>query len=83
MVTASNNGAENNPGWFHNLMVHPQTTIEVDGTTKSVMAHQASAEEKGRLWPEWTEKAPFFEGYRKRTSREIPMVIFQPSDAPA
>lgn len=79
VITASNNGRDKQPSWFLNLKAHPQTTIEVDGMTKSVAAHQASTEEKGRLWPQLVERAPFFEGYRKNTTRDIPMVILQPA----
>ena len=79
VITASNSGAAKNPGWFVNLKTNPQITIEVDGTIKTVTAHQASAEEKGRLWPQLVEQGHFFEGYQKKTKREIPMVILRPT----
>ena len=47
--------------------------------TKSVLAHKANTEEKDRLWVQLVEKAPFFEGYRKKTKRDIPMIILQPA----
>jgi len=77
VITAANNGGDKNPGWFLNLKANPQTTIEVDGVTRDMAARQASAEEKARLWPELVEKGPFFEGYRKNTARDIPMVILE------
>ncbi len=80
VVTASNNGARENPGWFSNLQADPKITIEVDGSTKNVIAYKASAEEKGRLWPQFVDKAPFFGGYQKKTTRDIPMVILDPTD---
>ena len=80
VVTASNNGAKRNSSWFLNLKANPQITIEVDGTRKSMTAHQASMDDKSRLWPQLVEQAPFFEGYRKKTKRDIPMVILEPID---
>lgn len=80
VITASNGGAAKHPGWFVNLRAHPHVTIEVDGLTRRVMAHQANAEEKIRLWAQLVEQAPFFEGYKKKTTRDIPMVILQPTD---
>ena len=77
VITASNNGRDRQPSWLLNLRAHPQTKVEVDGITRSVMAHQASIEEKGRLWPQLVERAPFFEGYQKGTKRDIPMVILR------
>jgi len=78
VIVASNSGARRNPGWFANLQANPQATIEVDDMTISVMAHKASAEEKGRLWVRLVEEGPFFEGYRKKTTRDIPVIILQP-----
>jgi F420H(2)-dependent quinone reductase len=78
VITASNGGEDKHPAWFLNLQAHPQTTIEVDGTTKSVMAHEASPEEKSHLWAELVKQAPFFDDYTKKTTRDIPMVILQP-----
>ncbi len=77
VVTASNNGADKHPGWFVNLQSNPQTTIEVGNMTRGVLAHQASPEEKKRLWTQLVEQAPFFEDYQKKTTRDIPMVILQ------
>jgi len=80
VVTASNNGAKNNPGWFGNLMANPKTTIEVDGSSRNVTAHKANVEEKSRLWPQLVKQAPFFEDYQKKVKRDIPMEILQPAD---
>lgn len=79
VITASNNGKDKQPGWFLNLKASSQTTIEVDGAAKHVIAHQASPEEKGRLWPLLVKQAPFFEKYQKNTTRDIPMVILLPT----
>jgi F420H(2)-dependent quinone reductase len=78
VIVAANAGARRNPGWFSNLQANPQTTIEVDDMTTTVMAHKASMEEKGQLWPRFVEQAPFLEGYRKKTTRDIPLIILQP-----
>ena len=83
VITASNGGADREPGWFSNLKANPETTIEVDGMTRNVMAHKASPEEKGRLWPRLVEQAPFFEGYQKKTTRDIPMMVLHPTDGAA
>lgn len=78
VIVAANAGADRNPSWFANLQANPQTTIEVDDMTLTVNAHKASPVEKGRLWERLVEQGPFFEGYRKKTARDIPMIILQP-----
>jgi deazaflavin-dependent oxidoreductase (nitroreductase family) len=77
VITASNAGEDKHPSWFLNLQANPQARIEVGNMTGGVMAHPASPEEKGRLWAQLIEQAPFFEGYKKKTTRDIPMVILQ------
>ena len=80
VITASNNGAEQNPGWFHNLEANPLNSIEVEGARMSVKARRATSEEKDRLWQILIGRASFFEDYRKRARRNIPMVILEPND---
>ncbi len=79
VITASNNGRDRQPSWFLNLKAQPQAKIEVGGMTKVVIARQASVEERGRLWPQLVERAPFFDGYQQNAPREIPMVILKPA----
>lgn len=78
IITASNNGGEKPPAWWLNLKGNPQATIEIGGDMKLVTIEQAGPEEKKRLWVQLVAKAPAFEGYQKRTQREIPMVILRP-----
>jgi deazaflavin-dependent oxidoreductase (nitroreductase family) len=80
VVTASNNGFDDPPNWLLNLQADPQITIEVGGRKKDVTAKVADPQKKSILWTKLVEKAPFFDGYRKNTSREIPMVILQPTN---
>ena len=77
VITASNNGKDHHPGWFYNLKETPQVTIEIPGRKLPVNASVASKEQSARLWPLLVSKAPFFDKYRKGTSRNIPMVILK------
>ena len=79
-MTASSNGADKYPAWFLNLKANPRVTIEADDQRRSAIAHQASPEDQIRLWPRLTEKAPFFEGYRKKAKRDISMVILEAAE---
>jgi deazaflavin-dependent oxidoreductase (nitroreductase family) len=79
VITASNSGSDRAPAWFHNLKASPQVVIEVPGKRLEAVASPAKPEEQERLWPQLVAKAPFFDGYRKRTSRFIPMVVLQPA----
>jgi F420H(2)-dependent quinone reductase len=80
VITASNGGGPNHPGWYFNLVEHPQALIEVGKQKITVIAKQADPEEKKRLWALLISLTPRYDGYQKRTSRDIPMMILHPKD---
>jgi deazaflavin-dependent oxidoreductase (nitroreductase family) len=74
-VFASKGGAPTSPDWYHNLVAHPQVTIEVGSETIPLTARVASGEERDRIWTAWKSANPGFADYEQKTSREIPVVI--------
>ena len=78
VVIASKGGHPRNPGWFHNLRAHPDTTIQVGAARRTVRARVATPEERERLWPRAVEVWGPYESYQRRTKRQIPLVILEP-----
>jgi F420H(2)-dependent quinone reductase len=78
VVIASKGGHPRNPGWFHNLRAHPDTTIQVGAQKRAVRARVATPEERERLWPRAVEVWGPYESYQRRTQRQIPLVILEP-----
>ena len=78
VVIASNGGSDRDPGWWVNLKHNPRAEVQVRRARKTVTAEKASAEEKGRLWPLITDMYGGYEGYQRRTTRDIPVVILKP-----
>jgi deazaflavin-dependent oxidoreductase (nitroreductase family) len=78
VLVASNGGTAKHPSWWSNLEANPEATVEVGGRTVPVRAEEASPEEKARLWPRLVEMYPGYEGYRRKTDREIPVVVMRP-----
>jgi deazaflavin-dependent oxidoreductase (nitroreductase family) len=78
VITASNNGKDKDPFWFRNLKASPEVRIEVPGKRMEVTASVATQTEYEQLWARLVSVAPFFDNYRKGTSRPIPMVILRP-----
>ncbi len=77
-VFASFAGAPSNPAWYHNLMSHPDTTIEVGTETIPVRAREAQGEERERIWEKQKADAPGFAEYEvKAGGRMIPVVILE------
>jgi deazaflavin-dependent oxidoreductase (nitroreductase family) len=78
ILVASKGGYPKHPGWFHNLMANPDTTVQVGSSRRSVHARLADAEERARLWPKVVQVYGGYEDYQRRTEREIPLVILAP-----
>jgi deazaflavin-dependent oxidoreductase (nitroreductase family) len=81
VIFASKGGAPDNPDWFHNLMAHPDTRVEVGEETIEVHARVASGEERSRIWETQKAQNPAFADYEAKTTREIPVVILERSNS--
>ena len=73
VAIASGNGAPRHPAWYLNLLANPKATLEVGADKIQVRARTARQEERERL----ATVIPYFEGEQKKTSREIPFVVFE------
>jgi deazaflavin-dependent oxidoreductase (nitroreductase family) len=76
-VFASKAGAPTNPDWYHNLLAHPATTIEIGTDTVPVVARVAEGDERTEIWEKQKKDAPGFADYEKGTTRQIPVVILE------
>jgi deazaflavin-dependent oxidoreductase (nitroreductase family) len=77
LVLASNAGAVRHPNWYHNLVAHPDVTVEVTGDTYQARAHDLRGAERDRLWAEITQKFPFFLDHQSKIERTIPIVALE------
>jgi deazaflavin-dependent oxidoreductase (nitroreductase family) len=76
-VFASNAGRKANPDWYHNLVAHPETVVELGTETFPVRARVASGEERTQIWEAQKADVPLFAEYEKTAPREIPVVILE------
>ena len=78
-VVASKAGQPTNPAWFHNLLAHPETTVQVGSEVRAVRARVAADEERRELWPKFLAFYPGYEEFQRMAApREIPLVILEP-----
>lgn len=76
-VVASKGGQATNPAWLHNLMAHPDTTIQIGSEVREVRARVVANAERDRLWAEFVAFFPGYEFFREHAKgREIPIVVF-------
>jgi len=78
VIVGSNNGNDYDPAWCHNLRSHPQAVVEVEQKKITVRAEEVHGDEWNRLWQYVASRLPFFEDYRKKTQRSIPIMLLRP-----
>ena len=78
LIVASKGGAPDHPGWYKNLLAHPDVKIQVWDKVIPVRARTATAEEKKRVWPIMTAQWPEYDTYQAGTKRDIPVVLLTP-----
>jgi F420H(2)-dependent quinone reductase len=81
VIVASKGGAARDPAWWLNLKAKPRTEVQVGPRRVTVDAEQANPDERARLWPRLTAMYPSYDGYQKKTTRQIPVIVLRPSGA--
>jgi len=75
VVIASFAGAPKHPAWYHNLLAHPEATVEVGSERFRVKATVTAGEERQRLFDRQAAQMPIFVEYQHKTSRQIPVLV--------
>lgn len=79
VVVASKGGMSHHPLWYHNMLANPRVTVELPATKRTMIARQATPDEKARLWPKACAIYPDYADYQARTTRDIPLMILSPA----
>lgn len=77
-VITSNAGRDRQPAWWLNLQAQPEAEAEIRNDTRPVRARRSTTPEYERLWPQFVAGLRNYESYRRRTEREIVIVILEP-----
>lgn len=74
LIVASNGGADEHPLWYRNLRDEPDVRLRVGTERFDARAETLSADEKERVWPRLVDLFAPYADYRRKTSRDIPVV---------
>jgi deazaflavin-dependent oxidoreductase (nitroreductase family) len=78
ILIASYGGDDRAPQWYQNLVANPEVSVQVGPETRRMRATTATPEEKARYWPVMTANYPGYDGYQRKTERDIPVVVLDP-----
>ncbi|MFD7062004.1 nitroreductase family deazaflavin-dependent oxidoreductase [Streptomyces sp. NPDC059906] len=80
-VVASLGGAPKHPVWYFNVKADPRVELQ-DGPVKQDMtAREVTGAEKAQWWERAVAAYPSYADYQKKTEREIPVFVLEPSHA--
>jgi deazaflavin-dependent oxidoreductase (nitroreductase family) len=79
VVIGSNAGDDRTPAWWLNLQARPEAEVRVGRRRARVKARPASAEERAELWPRLVAAYRWYDDYQRRTARQIPVVVLEPT----
>jgi deazaflavin-dependent oxidoreductase (nitroreductase family) len=74
LVAASFAGSGVLPGWYRNLVAHPDVQVTTSGRTERYRARTLDDAEADAAWPKLLAVYPTFARYRQRALRTIPVV---------
>lgn len=73
VIIASNGGAPKHPDWYHNLVAHPDATVEVGTDKFQVRAEVVPEPDRTRLYKQMITVMDSFAEYEQKTTRVIPV----------
>lgn len=75
-VVGSRGGTEGHPAWYLNLQADPRCEIQVASRHHRAIARTLDEALHAQWWPTIVEEQPQQAVYQARTSRRIPIVVF-------
>jgi deazaflavin-dependent oxidoreductase (nitroreductase family) len=75
VIIASKGGTPTNPDWYHNIVAHPDVTVEVGAETFEARATIVEGAERDDLYAKQAAIMPNFAEYQEKTTRKIPVIV--------
>ena len=73
-IFAAKGGSPTHPDWYHNLVAHPQVSIELGTEQFEATAVLVEGEERDQISAKEVQRHPGAADYEKKTTRKIPVV---------
>jgi len=81
LVVGSAGGSPQDPQWVRNIRADPNATIYIARKPRRVTARIAAGTERQAIWSKLSVQVPTYASYQAGVTREIPLVILEPSPA--
>jgi deazaflavin-dependent oxidoreductase (nitroreductase family) len=79
VAVASKGGAPDQPEWYYNFLAHPEVELQDGNVKQTYQARVLEGEERTDWWEHAVATWPTYASYQKKTDREIPVFLLEPS----
>jgi len=79
ILTASNYGGARHPGWYHNLLAHPECELDLGTRGGRFMARETAGDDRDRLFALAADVYLGYPKYAEGTNRTIRMLRLTPA----
>ncbi|MGW3629417.1 nitroreductase family deazaflavin-dependent oxidoreductase [Streptomyces sp. NPDC005122] len=79
-AVASLGGAPKHPVWYYNVRSDPQVELQDGASRQELRAREVTGAEKDQWWDRAVAAFPPYADYQKKTDREIPVFVLEPTD---
>ncbi|MFF9803790.1 nitroreductase family deazaflavin-dependent oxidoreductase [Streptomyces coeruleorubidus] len=79
-AVASLGGAPKHPVWYFNIKADPHVELQDGPVKQDMIAREVTGQEKADWWERAVAAYPAYADYQKKTDREIPVFVLEPTD---
>ncbi|MFF5516541.1 nitroreductase family deazaflavin-dependent oxidoreductase [Streptomyces coeruleorubidus] len=79
-AVASLGGAPQHPVWYFNIKADPHVELQDGPVKQDMIAREVTGQEKAEWWERAVAAYPAYADYQKKTDREIPVFVLEPTD---
>ncbi|MFD6171494.1 nitroreductase family deazaflavin-dependent oxidoreductase [Streptomyces coeruleorubidus] len=79
-AVASLGGAPKHPVWYFNIKADPLVELQDGPVKQDMIAREVTGQEKAEWWERAVAAYPAYADYQKKTGREIPVFVLEPTD---
>jgi F420H(2)-dependent quinone reductase len=80
VAIASKGGAPDQPEWYFNFLANPEVELQDGAVRKTYRARLLEGDERADWWQHAVETWSTYAEYQKRTDRQIPVFLLEPTD---
>ena len=79
-AVASKGGAPKHPVWYYNFLAHPLVELQDGPDRRDYTAREITGEERAQWWERAVAAFPPYADYQRKTERQIPVFVLEPTD---